>query len=244
MNTVRSSWRGAMVLAIASVVVMALPAAIVMASAPGERILPQEQAVVDMVNAERAKVNRKPLYVNYQLQVAAWLHNEHMVTTGCFSHGGCGDGDPSDRVKKSGYKGGMVGENIAKGYRTPAEVMDGWMHSPGHKANILNANYIDIGVAYNPSGPTWTQVFAVPDPNVPTVTPPAGGGPGTAACDLPDFNGDRTVTDADVDMTAGQLMLTATDPAWNAKYDQVKDQVINVYDVYAVAMKVGQSCPK
>ena len=242
MSMVRSSRRGAVVLAIASAVLLALPVAIALASGPGERILPQEQAVVDMVNEERAKVGRQPLLVNYQLQVAAWLHNEHMVKTGCFSHGDCGDGGPSDRVKKSGYKGGMVGENIAKGFRTPAEVMDGWMHSTDHRANILNANYIDIGVAYNPSGPTWTQVFAVPDPNVPTVTPPTD--PLTIPCDLPDFNGDRSVTDADVDLTAGQLMLTAEDAAWNAKYDLVKDQMINVYDVYAVAMKVGQSCPK
>lgn len=242
MNVVRTGRRGTAVLAIASAVVLALPVAIALASGPGERILPQEQAVVDLVNQERAKVNRKPLLVNYQLQVAAWLHNEHMVKTGCFSHGACGDGDPQDRVKQSGYKGGMVGENIAKGYRTPGEVMEGWMNSSGHRANILNANYIDIGVAYNPSGPTWTQVFAVPDPNVPTVTAPAD--PATIPCDLPDFNGDRAVTDADVDMTAGQLMLSSEDPAWNAKYDQVKDQVINVYDVYAVAMKVGQSCPK
>lgn len=244
MNRVRSGRRGTLVLAIAGAVVLALPAAITLASAPGQRILPEEQAVVDMVNEERAKVNRKPLLVNYQLQVAAWLHNEHMVKTGCFSHTTCGDGGPSDRVQKSGYKGGMVGENIAQGYRTPAEVMDGWMHSSGHRANILNANYIDIGVAYNPSGPTWTQVFAVPDPNVATVTPPSGSGPETAPCDLPDFNGDRTVSDADVDLTAAQLMLTAEDAAWNAKYDLVKDQVINVYDVYAVSMKVGQSCPK
>jgi len=244
MQQTRSGRRSALVLFAASALVLALPAAIALASAPGERILPQEQEVVNLVNAERAKLNRKPLLVNYQLQVAAWLHNEHMVATGCFSHTACGNGQPSDRVKKSGYKGGNVGENIAKGYRTPSEVMEGWMNSSGHRANILNANYIDIGVAYNPSGPTWTQVFAVPDPNVPTVTPPSGSGPEVAPCDLPDFNGDRTVTDADVDLVAAQLMLSAEDPAWNAKYDVVKDRTINVYDVYEVSLKVGQSCPK
>ena len=84
--------------------------------------------------------------------------------------------------------------------------------------------------------------MCIRDSNVPTVTPPTD--PLTIPCDLPDFNGDRSVTDADVDLTAGQLMLTAEDAAWNAKYDLVKDQMINVYDVYAVAMKVGQSCPK
>jgi hypothetical protein len=228
---------------IAAVAILGLPAALTLASGPGEPILPQEQEVVDLVNQARQAQGKRPLYVNYQLQVAAWLHNEHMVRTGCFSHSGCGNGGPADRVRQSGYKGGMVGENIAKGYRTPAAVMDGWMNSSGHRANILSDRYIDIGVAYNPSGPHWTQVFAVPDSSVPTVTPPAGGGSEPAPpCGLPDFDGDRTVTDADVDFVAEHFMLTSEDAAWNPDVDLIADGIIDVFDIYEVVRNLGKTC--
>ena len=106
-----SSWLVAVVIGLT---LMALPSAILLASEPGEPILPQEQEVVDLVNAERAKRSIPPLIVNYSLQEAAWAHNEHMVKTGCFSHRGCGDGDPGSRIAKTGYKAATWGENIAR----------------------------------------------------------------------------------------------------------------------------------
>ncbi|MCB0215703.1 MAG: hypothetical protein H6648_06485 [Caldilineae bacterium] len=238
----RDGGRAPLIAALAALVILAIPTAVSLASGPGETILPEEQAVVDLVNQERTSRGKNPLYVNYQLQVAAWLHNEHMVSTGCFSHTACGDGGPSDRVKQSGYKGGMVGENIAWGQRTPAAVMDAWMNSSGHRANILSDRYIDIGVAYNPSGPHWTQVFAVPDGSVPTVTPPAGGGNTVPPCDLPDFDEDRRVTEADLDFVSDHFMLSSEDAAWNPDVDLVEDGVINVFDLYEVAMHVGETC--
>ncbi len=234
--------RAPVVAVLAALAILAIPAAIAMASAPGEPILPQEQAVVDIVNQERESRGRDPLHVNYQLQVAAWLHNEHMVATGCFSHTGCGNGGPGDRIRESGYKGGTWGENIAKGQRTPSAVMEAWMNSSGHRANILNANFVDIGVAYNPSGPTWTQVFSVPNPSVPTVTPPAGGGGDVPPCGLPDFDEDRQVTSADVAIVAGHFMLSSEDATWNADYDLIEDGVINVFDIYEVVLHLGQAC--
>ncbi|HCF82769.1 MAG TPA: serine protease, partial [Ruminococcaceae bacterium] len=51
------------------------------------------------------------------------------------------------------------GENIAYGYRTPAEVVEGWLNSPGHRANILTGSFTHIGVGYNENGNYWVQLF-------------------------------------------------------------------------------------
>jgi uncharacterized protein YkwD len=223
--------------------ILVLPATALFASAPGESILPQEQAVVDLVNQERAKVGAQPLIVNYSLQEAAWMHNEHMVTKGCFSHTNCGNGGPPDRIKKSGYRSVTWGENIARGQRSPAAVMNSWMNSTGHRRNILSKDFTDIGVAYNPSGPTWTQVFGTPNPSYATVVPPTGGGGAKPpTCELPDYNGDRSVTQADVDEIASHFMQTPGDRGWDARFDLIPDNVINVFDVYEVVLALGETC--
>ncbi|BAU87675.1 allergen V5/tpx-1 family protein [Streptomyces laurentii] len=71
------------------------------------------------------------------------------------------DGDgPGERVTATGYQWSTYGENIAKGQATAAEVMEGWMNSPGHRANILNCDFREIGIGLHTSGgPYWTQVF-------------------------------------------------------------------------------------
>jgi len=240
----RAGWRTPAILCSAVLAILVLPAAVSLASAPGQPILPQEQEVVNIVNQERAKVGAAPLIVNYSLQEAAWMHNELMVKKGCFSHTACGDGGPSDRIRKTGYKWVTWGENIARGQRSPAAVMNAWMNSTGHRRNILSKDFTDIGVAYNPSGPTWTQVFATPQNGYATVVPPRGGSDPTTPpdCDLPDFNGDHQVTQTDVDEVAAHFLQRAGDPGWNAKYDLVKDDVINVYDVFEVVLALGESC--
>jgi hypothetical protein len=99
-------------------------------------------------------------------------------------------------------------------------------------------------VAYNPSGPTWTQVFSTPNPSYATVVPPTGGGGAKPpACELPDFNGDRAVTQADVDAISARFMQTPADRGWDAKFDVIPDQVVNVYDIFEVVLAVGESCP-
>ncbi len=237
-------WRMPAILLLAVFSILSLPAAGLLASAPGETILPQEQEVVNLVNQERAKVGAPALYVNYSLQEAAWMHNELMVSKGCFSHTACGDGDPGDRIAKTGYRFVTWGENIARGQRNPAQVMNAWMNSTGHRRNILNKDFTDIGVAYNPSGPTWTQVFSTPNPNYATVVPPTGGGGAKPpACELPDFNGDRAVTQTDVDTITAHFMQTPADRGWDAKYDVIPDQVVNVYDIFEVVLAVGETCP-
>ena len=74
-----TGWRRPAIMLLAVLSILVLPAAALFASAPGQPILPQEQAVVDLVNQERAKVGSPPLTVNYSLQEAAWMHNELMV---------------------------------------------------------------------------------------------------------------------------------------------------------------------
>ena len=62
-------------------------------------------------------------------------------------------------IKNFGISYKTAGENIAKGYKTPQAVVDGWMNSSGHRANILNASYTQIGVGYVANGNYWTQMF-------------------------------------------------------------------------------------
>ncbi len=68
-------------------------------------------------------------------------------------------GSPFEMMTAFGISYSYAGENIAMGYATPQAVMDGWMNSPGHRVNILNANYPQIGVGYVADGSYWTQEF-------------------------------------------------------------------------------------
>ncbi|MCC7018999.1 MAG: hypothetical protein IT332_04560 [Ardenticatenales bacterium] len=220
------------------------------ASAPGERILPEEQAVVDLVNAERKKAGQKPLIVNYSLQEAAWAHNEHMVARKCFSHTGCGDGAPGDRVRKTGYMAITVGENIAQGQPDAAAVMDSWMNSSGHRKNILSNRYTDIGVAYSPQpidfSPVWTQVFAAPQPDYRTVTPPRAPQPTAKPqeCKIAeDVNADRIVNRLDVEAVSDRFLETPGAATWDPRYDVVPNGMVDLFDVFGVVKAMGASCP-
>jgi uncharacterized protein YkwD len=76
-----------------------------------------------------------------------------------FSHTSPTYGSPYQMMRSFGISFRSAGENIAKGYRTPQAVVDGWMNSPGHRANILNGSYTHIGVGYVSGGNHWTQMF-------------------------------------------------------------------------------------
>ncbi|MBE2222612.1 MAG: hypothetical protein IAF02_13780 [Anaerolineae bacterium] len=109
-----------------------------------------EEQVLEIVNQERWKDGqRPPLKGNQQLNNAAETHSNNMAVRNFFAH--C-DLDtkttPAGRAQAAGYASSYVGENIAAGYGTPASVMVGWMNSPGHKGNILNTNYREIGIGY------------------------------------------------------------------------------------------------
>jgi uncharacterized protein YkwD len=123
-----------------------------------------EAAVLRLVNAERAKAGCGDLRSNAILLAVARAHSRDMGVRRYFDHQSQDGRSPFDRMRAAGYRGGRMGENIAAGQRTPAAVMDAWMKSPGHRANILNCGYRVIGigvakVADSPFGIYWTQNF-------------------------------------------------------------------------------------
>jgi uncharacterized protein YkwD len=123
-----------------------------------------ETAVLTLVNQERGKAGCGPLTADSRLATAARLHSEDMAARGFFDHT-TPDGVTFDqRITKAGYRWSGAAENIAKGQTTPASVMDSWMHSPGHRANILNCGFKNIGIGLGHQGSTllWTQDFGSP----------------------------------------------------------------------------------
>ncbi|GAA2363334.1 CAP domain-containing protein [Nonomuraea africana] len=120
-----------------------------------------EEEVVKLTNEARATGGCKPLTHDPKLHTAAEGHSADMAAKGYFDHTSPDGRSPGDRIKTSGFSPiSAWGENIAKGQRTAAEVVRGWLNSPGHKANIMNCNYTHIGVGHADKGPVWTQVFA------------------------------------------------------------------------------------
>lgn len=123
-----------------------------------------ENEVVKLTNAERAKGGCGALKHDPQLRAAAFGHSDDMAKKNYFSHDSQDGRDMLDRMKAAGFTGGNAwAENIAAGQRTPAEVVRGWMNSPGHRANIMNCQYnlIGAGVAKDSKGKIyWTQDFA------------------------------------------------------------------------------------
>jgi uncharacterized protein YkwD len=121
--------------------------------------------VVTLTNQQRSRHGLAPLVLEHRLAAAAQAHTDHMVARDFFAHDSPDGQTVADRVTAAGYRYSVVAENIAAGQRTPAEVVDGWMHSPGHRANILNPDVRQIGVGLNHLGrlgTVWTQVFGTP----------------------------------------------------------------------------------
>jgi uncharacterized protein YkwD len=131
---------------------------------PNVANLPAETAVLVLVNAERAKAGCRALTVDSRLAAAARKHSADMVARDYFSHTTPDGVSFSQRIDAEGYQWSRVGENIAAGQRSATEVMKAWMKSPGHRANILNCQFrnIGIGVVQNGRSPVWTQDFGTP----------------------------------------------------------------------------------
>lgn len=119
-----------------------------------------EDEVVRLTNLERQKAGCAPLRVDERLRQAARAHSDDMAAKGYFDHTSADGRSPWDRIKAAGYQQPGA-ENIARGQRTPAAVVEAWMNSPGHRANILNCRLKAIGVGVNlgAGGPWWTQDF-------------------------------------------------------------------------------------
>ncbi|MFC7275337.1 CAP domain-containing protein [Paractinoplanes rhizophilus] len=122
-----------------------------------------ENEVVRLTNAQRTAKGCPALRIDERLRTAARAHSTDMVTRGFFSHTGSNGSTFVAREAAAGYPSRSANaENIAWGYRTPKDVVTGWMNSPGHRANILNCGSVAVGVglAYTKSGaPYWTQDF-------------------------------------------------------------------------------------
>ncbi|MET8942996.1 CAP domain-containing protein [Streptomyces sp. NPDC004542] len=119
-----------------------------------------EAEVLKLVNEERAKVGCGALAANSSLTGLAESFSSDMAARDFFDHTDPDGATPWDRAAKAGITG-LGGENIARGQADAAAVMEAWMNSPGHRANILNCDFktLGVGIHYGSGGPWWTQDF-------------------------------------------------------------------------------------
>lgn len=123
-------------------------------------------ALVNEVRAEPRVCGNDPypathaLTLDARLVRAAQVHSDDMRERGVMSHVGSDGSSVGDRVTREGYAWSQVGENVAVGFATPEAVLDGWLGSPGHCANLMRSGYTELGLGR--SDAYWTQVFAVP----------------------------------------------------------------------------------
>ncbi|MET8475101.1 CAP domain-containing protein [Streptomyces sp. NPDC006422] len=116
--------------------------------------------VLSLVNRERSKVGCSPVTADSGLAALATAFSDDMAARDFFDHTDPDGASPWDRAKKAGITD-LGGENIARGQANAQSVMDAWMNSPGHKANILNCDFktLGVGVHFGSGGPWWTQDF-------------------------------------------------------------------------------------
>lgn len=137
---------------------------------PGEKVtIPNisatknvENQVIQLTNQQRAKYGLKALTPNWELSRVARYKAMDMRDKKYFSHTSPTYGDPFTMMKNFGISYRAAGENIAAGQSTPQEVVNAWMNSPGHRANILSTTFTQIGVGYAKGGSMqyyWSQMF-------------------------------------------------------------------------------------
>ncbi|MFF6807072.1 sigma-70 family RNA polymerase sigma factor [Streptomyces sp. NPDC012616] len=121
----------------------------------------RESQVIALVNKERAAAGCGPLTGDPLLRKSAQGHSDDMAARDFFDHTNPDGADPGARITAAGYRWSTYGENIAKGQQSAQSVMTSWMNSPGHRANILNCDFKNIGVGIHDGagGPWWTQNF-------------------------------------------------------------------------------------
>ncbi|MFH8838133.1 CAP domain-containing protein [Streptomyces sp. NPDC017868] len=132
-------------------------------STAAEKAARYVQDVVALANAEREKAGCGPLRSESHLRAAAQGHADDMAERDYYEHHSPEGRDAGDRMSGAGYAWSAWGENIHRGPKTPARAMEDWMDSPGHRANILNCSFRDIGVGVTlaANGPWWVQDFGV-----------------------------------------------------------------------------------
>src|SRR5262245_36291011 len=127
----------------------------------------EEKAVLELTNQERAKEKQPPLKPNPILMKIARAHSRNMAKQEKLAHELDGK-KPHERAEDAGYKGSWIGENCAVGSvpYPPKDVVKSWMESAGHRKNLLDKKYkeIGLGAAKSANGDIyWTQVFGLPD---------------------------------------------------------------------------------
>ena len=126
---------------------------------------PEAEEVLKLVNEERSKQGLKSLTLSKQLTSIANAKAQDMADKNYFSHTSPTYGSPFDMLKQYGVSYSYAGENIAAGQTSAEQVMSDWMNSSGHRANILNPNYTQLGVGYvkgGSYGTEWVQLFIKP----------------------------------------------------------------------------------
>jgi uncharacterized protein YkwD len=127
-----------------------------------------QAALVSLINQQRQKMGLKPLRFSAKLSQAAQIHAQDLVKNNLFDHTGSNGSQPWDRVGAVGYSYSTIAENIAAGSKTPSQVFQQWMNSPGHRANMLNPNVSEVGVGFILNAPRtsygnyWVLVLARP----------------------------------------------------------------------------------
>jgi uncharacterized protein YkwD len=133
------------------------------------------QKILGLINAARSVPHQcggqpfsaaAPLAWNDTLATAAEGHTRSMANNNYFDHKGRNGGTPGDRAELAGYIGQQIGENIAAGQDSARKVVEGWLASPGHCANLMNPDFRDLGAAYatdpkSDAGIYWTAMFGV-----------------------------------------------------------------------------------
>ncbi|BAZ45225.1 SCP-like extracellular [Chondrocystis sp. NIES-4102] len=116
--------------------------------------------VIDLTNKIRTEHGLNRLKTNCKLSQAAQAHTLDMISMGEISHTGSDGSSLATRAEKAEYSYLNLGENVAQGQTSPTEVLNSWINSDGHRENILNPSFTEIGVGYEDN--YWTQVFGRP----------------------------------------------------------------------------------
>lgn len=117
------------------------------------------QKVLELVNKARKEEGANPLILNNELVIASFNHSEDMLNQDYFSHSGKNGSSFSERARNANYDGSPMGENIAKGQRSPESVVNTWLTSSGHRRNMLNPKATEMGIGRSTEGNYWTQIM-------------------------------------------------------------------------------------
>ena len=149
--------RPRLILAAALALLIAAPQLYAIHAASAHRTL-DAISLLDSMNRERVAQGLKPLRLNERLTLAATDRMRDMFERHYFDHTSPDGIEPFSWIDKRGYRYTEAGENLAVGYATAADIVDGWMKSPAHRVNVLNRRFEDVGVAIMPASPTSRRI--------------------------------------------------------------------------------------